>query len=289
MGPRRRLERAAAHLQAAQPQPQPQPAGSDSELSLAQSLMRSSMMGPGAGAALPTRRSPVFGTHGMVSSSQPLATDIGLRVLKAGGNAVDAAIATAAALAVATPAMTGLGGDMFMLFWDAEAKTVRSLNGSGRCASALTAERVRADLGLAPEAAAFPLDQRRHVHAITTPGAAAGWADAVEAWGSGMPLADVLAPAAALAEEGFPVSPMSALMWAEDTPTLTRWAVGGRASELLIADAEAEGGLRAPAAGEVFRNPNLARVLKELGAGGKAAFYTGKSTLPLLHGSAGSR
>ena len=104
-----------------------------------------------------------------------------------------------------------------------------------------------------------------------------------------MPLADVLAPAAALAEEGFPVSPMSALMWAEDTPTLAQWAVGGRAAELLIADPEAEGGLRAPAAGELFRNPNLARVLKELGAGGKAAFYTGKATLPLLHGSAGSR
>ena len=117
------------------------------------------------------------------------------------------------------------------------------------------------------------LKQRRHVHSITTPGAAAGWADAVEAWGSGMPLADVLAPAAALADEGFPVSPMSALMWAEDTPTLTRWAVG-HASELLIADPEAEGGLRAPAAGEVFRNPNLARVLKEPGAGGKAAFLT---------------
>lgn len=164
---------------------------------------------------------------------------------------------------------------MFMLYYDAKAKTVRSLNGSGRCATALTAARVREDLGLGPDARAFPKDLRRHVHAITVPGAAAGWADAVEAWGSGMSLSEVLAPAAKLAEDGFPVSPMSAAMWAADAPALTNWKKGGHASELLIADGAANAGLRAPFAGELFKNPNLARVLKELGAGGKKAFYSG--------------
>ena len=217
--------------------------------------------------------------------TQPLATEAGLRILQAGGNAVDAAIATAAVLGLTTPAMTGLGGDMFMLFYDAKSKTVKSINGSGRCAAGLDPDRVRADLtaqggalGVASghwgNGAVAP-DLRRHVHSVTVPGAAAGWVDSVEAWGSGMPLSQILAPAVEHASDGFPVSPISALMWSSESPALTQWTVGGHASDLLVPDAAAPGGLRAPSAGELFKNPALAETMRALGEGGKEAFYRG--------------
>lgn len=217
--------------------------------------------------------------------TQPLATGAGLRILQAGGNAVDAAIATAAVLGLTTPAMTGLGGDMFMLFYDADSKTVKSINGSGRCAAALTPEKVRADLTAQGGAAGVASghwgnaevtpDLRRHVHSVTVPGAAAGWVDSVEAWGSGMPLSQILAPAIEYASHGFPVSPISALMWSHEIPALAKWTVKGHGADLLIADKAAPGGLRAPRAGEMFKNPALAETMRALGAGGKQAFYRG--------------
>eukprot|EP01051_Picozoa_sp_SAG22_P021835 SAG22_NODE_4985_length_1115_cov_1.418307_1_plen_145_part_10 len=130
---------------------------------------------------------------------------------------------------------------MFMLFYDAETKTVKSLNGSGRCPAALTAERVRADLIAAKGEPSWLPDHRRHIHSCSVPGAAAGWCDAIASWGSGMPLSEVLAPAVSLAAEGFPVSPMSALMWAADTPALTQWKLGGHPELLLVDDAAAPG------------------------------------------------
>ena len=217
--------------------------------------------------------------------TQPLATGAGLRILQAGGNAVDAAIATAAVLGLTTPAMTGLGGDMFMLFYDAKSKTVKSINGSGRCAAALTPEKVRADLTAQGGAAGVASghwgnaevtpDLRRHVHSVTVPGAAAGWVDSVEAWGSGMPLSQILAPAIEYASHGFPVSPISALMWSHEIPALAKWTVKSHGADLLIADKAAPGGLRAPRAGEMFKNPALAETMRALGAGGKQAFYRG--------------
>ena len=141
-----------------------------------------------------SRRSPVLCTHGCAASSQPLASEIGLRVLRAGGNAADACVAMAAALNVAEPCMTGIGGDAFCLFFDAKSKSVRGLNGSGRCPAALDLAAVRA----AGQTAAA-LDAAS-VHCITTPGAAAAWVDTMERFGR-LPLADVLAPATALAEE----------------------------------------------------------------------------------------
>ena len=117
--------------------------------------------------------------HGMVASSQPLASNIGLDVLKAGGNAIDAAVAVAAALAVTEPCSTGLGGDCFLLFYDAKTRKVQALNGSGRCASAMTLE--------AAHRVAIPKKQSRpsckngktfppfHALTVTVPGAAQGW------------------------------------------------------------------------------------------------------------------
>ncbi len=165
----------------------PSPTGSEQggltgAMSLQEQLLRAAA-GPIHAGADRLRRSPVYARRGMVSSSQPLATEAGLRILRAGGNAVDAAVAVAAALAVTTPAMTGLGGDMFMLFWDTAAKEVKALNGSGRAPEALTVEAVREAMGVGAEGMAYEgtagVPDPKHVHCVTVPGACAGWCDAI--------------------------------------------------------------------------------------------------------------
>ena len=150
-----------------------------------------------------SRRSPVFATRGLVAASQPLAVAAGLEILAQGGNAADAAVATAAALNVTEPASTGLGGDCFALFYSAETGQVSALNGSGRAPAALTLERasqVALDGQLPPN----------HPYTITVPGACAGWCDLIERHGR-LSLTRILAPAIRLAEEGFPVAPLTAL------------------------------------------------------------------------------
>ena len=204
-----------------------------------------------------SRRSPVYGTHGMVASSQPLASMAGLRILQQGGNAADAAVATAAALNVTEPTSTGIGGDCFCIYYDAKSRSVRGLNGSGRAPAGLTLEYL-ADHGVNQLTV-------NTVHSVTVPGAAAGWADTIDRFGS-TPLSDVLAPATELAEEGFPVSPITARAWDRGIPQLRN---GPHSRELLI-----DG--RAPRAGEIMRNPNLARTFRELAEHGKAGFYEGR-------------
>jgi len=203
------------------------------------------------------RRSPVYATHGMVASSQPLATITGLRILQQGGNAADAAVATAAALNVTEPTSTGIGGDCFCTYYDAHTRTVKGLNGSGRAPHALTLEYLR-DHGVTQLTTNTP-------HSVTVPGAAAGWADALDRYGT-MPLSQVLAPAIELAEQGFPVSPITARAWDRGIPQLRN---GPHGNELLI-----DG--RAPRAGELMRNPNLARTFRELAEHGKPGFYEGR-------------
>lgn len=188
----------------------------------------------------------------MVASSQVDATRIGVEVLRAGGNAVDAAVATAAALNVTEPCSTGIGGDVFALFYSAKTGAVHAMNASGRSPAALTLERAR-EVG-----AAIPVD---HPYAVTVPGACAGWCDAVERWGR-WGIADVLAPAIALAEEGFEVRPWAAWQWGRGAARL-----GG--TSFLV-----EG--RAPRAGERFRNPALAETLRAVAEGGAEAFYSGR-------------
>jgi gamma-glutamyltranspeptidase/glutathione hydrolase len=224
-----------------------------------------------------SRRSPVMGTNGMVACSQPLAAEIGLRTLKSGGNAVDAAIAIAAALNVTEPCSTGLGGDCFILYYDSNLKTVQAMNGSGRAPQSLNAAKIRADC---PECGdKIPTV---HAHSVTVPGAAAGWADAVAKWGK-LPLADVLEPAAKLAEEGFPVHPICQYWWKKAETLLQRNANPG----LLIPDSNKTpggdsslpgAGFRAPGVGEIFQNTSLASVLRELGTKGKnEGFYQGRA------------
>ncbi|OQR89996.1 gamma-glutamyltranspeptidase [Achlya hypogyna] len=200
----------------------------------------------------------VYGTHGMVATNQPLASEIGYRILRQGGNAVDAAIAIAAALNVTEPCSTGIGGDCFLLYYNAETRQVAGLNGSGRCPKELTLERAKQDL---PNETSIPLG---HVHSITVPGTVAGWVDAVKAWGT-MSMQDILQPAIDLAREGFPVAPVTAYLWDKAAFQLTRWP---HPEDLLI-----DG--RAPRTGEIFKNPNLAASLEAIGLLGKAGFYEG--------------
>lgn len=206
-----------------------------------------------------SRRSTIYGKGGMVATSQPLATAAGLAILAKGGNAADAAVAAAAALNVTEPTSTGLGGDMFALFYDAQARQVTALNGSGRAPAALTLERLRRE-GL--EAGLPPF----HPHTVTVPGACAGWCDLVEQHGT-LSMAEILDPAVRLAEEGFPVAPLTAYFWQRGAERQLKIAPNGH--ELTIAG-------RGPRAGETFRNPGLARTLRAIAQGGKAAFYQGQ-------------
>lgn len=154
-------------------------------------------------------------TQGMVACTQPLAAQAGQRILGDGGNAADAAVAVAAALNMTEPSSTGIGGDMFCLFYNAKTKKVHALNGSGRASVNTSLERMRQDLGLKPgQSGKIPMTS---VHSVTTPGAAAGWVDTVKRFGSGrLSLEQILAPAIELGERGFPVSELASTfvsMW----------------------------------------------------------------------------
>jgi gamma-glutamyltranspeptidase/glutathione hydrolase len=206
-----------------------------------------------------SRRSPVIGRGGIVSTSQPLATAAGLEILSKGGNAADAAVAAGAALNVTEPTSTGIGGDMFALFFESRSGKVSALNGSGRAPIRLTLERLSRE-GLLSDA--LP---PYHAHTVTVPGACAGWMDLLERHGR-LGRAEVLAPAIRLAEDGFPVAPLTSFFWQRGAERQLATAPNGR--ELTI-----EG--RGPNPGEIFRNPGLARTLRAVAEGGKQAFYEG--------------
>ena len=146
----------------------------------------------------------------MVACSQPLAARAGQQILSDGGNAADAAVAVAAALNMTEPSSTGIGGDMFCLFYNAETKKVSAMNGSGRSAAGGSLEQVQHDLGSESRTPGAKIPTAS-VHAVTVPGAAAGWVDTVEKFGSGkLSLEQILTPAIKLGEEGFPVSELAA-------------------------------------------------------------------------------
>lgn len=206
-----------------------------------------------------SRRSPVYGRNGIVATSQPLATAAGLEILAKGGNAADAAVAAGAALNVTEPTSTGIGGDMFALYFSADTKQVTALNGSGRAPAALTLDRLKKD-GFSSELPPF------HAHTVTVPGACAGWFDLIETHGS-RSMSEILAPAIRLAGEGFPVSPLTSYYWQRGVERQLRSSLNG--SELTI-----DG--RGPNPGEIFRNPNLAKTFEKVASGGRSAFYEGE-------------
>lgn len=205
------------------------------------------------------RRSPVAGKNGMVAASQPLAVAAGLHILRLGGNAADAAVATAAALNVTEPTSTGIGGDCFALFYQASTKHVYAINGSGRSPRNLTLQIVH-HAGFSEVMPPF------HPFTITVPGAAAGWADLVKRFGN-LALTQTLTPAIELAEQGFPVAPITAYFWQRGVERQLSKATNGQ--ELTI-----DG--KAPRPGEIFTNPGLARTFKLLAEGGAEAFYQGE-------------
>lgn len=170
------------------------------------------------------------------------------------------------------PCSTGIGGDMFCLFYNATTKTVHALNGSGRSGANCTLAHLLADLGSTTPPTKIPMSS---VHAVTVPGAAAGWADTIAKHGSGtLSLAQILAPAIALGEDGFPVSELTAHAWALAEGSIR--AASPNFAEMLKADPKGDGGCRAPRAGEIMRNANLARTFRALGEQGKEGFYRGR-------------
>lgn len=202
-------------------------------------------------------RSAVIAQHGIVATSQPLASQVGLDVLKAGGNAIDAAIAANAMLGVVEPMSCGIGGDLFAIYWDAKTQQLYGLNASGRSPYALDLEVFRS-LGLKQIPDHGPLSW-------SVPGCVDGWVELRNRFGT-KPLAELLAPAIRYAEEGFPVSEIIAGHWAGTEAAFKEWP--DSAATWLI-----DG--RRPRVGELFRNPNLAATYRLIAAQGRDAFYRG--------------
>ena len=202
-------------------------------------------------------RSEVLAREAMVATSQPLATQAGLEIIRLGGNAVDAAIAANAVLTLVEPTGSGLGGDLFAIVWDPATQVLHGLNGSGRSPRNLTLEELH-DRGLERMPAYGPLP-------VTVPGCVDGWFALHERFGR-LPMAQVLAPAIRYARDGFPVTELIAHYW--ELNARSRRDQPGFADTFLPGD-------RAPRKGEIFRNPGLARTLKAVADGGRDAFYEG--------------
>jgi len=187
----------------------------------------------------------------MVASADALATQAGLATLTAGGNAVDAAIATNAAIAAVAPHLCGMGGDLFALIHDGS--TVHALNSSGRAGSGASAEAVRADGHIA-------MPFRHDIRTVTIPGCVDGWIALHDRFGT-LPLATLLAPAIALAEDGFPASPLL-------VGSISRLDPQGRENLRELCS-------QAQRPGDRVRRPGVAAALRAVAAGGREAFYEG--------------
>ena len=207
-------------------------------------------------------RSEVHAPHAMAATSHPLATQVALDVMKAGGSAVDAAIAANAALGLMEPTGNGIGGDLFAIVWDPKTGKLHGYNGSGRSPMSLSAAEFERR-GLADIPAHGPLP-------VTVPGAVDGWF-ALHARFGRLPMADNLAPAIRYAREGHPVHETIAYYWARSVPRLSKWP--GFSEQFTVADAD--GTRRAPRNGETWKNPHLADTLQAIAEGGRDAFYKG--------------
>lgn len=203
-------------------------------------------------------RSEVHAPRAMAATSQPLATQVALEVMRAGGSAMDGAIAANAALGLMEPTGCGIGGDLFAIVWDPKSRRLHGYNGSGRAPAGLTIELVRSrGLDAIPSHGPLP---------VTVPGCVDGWFALHERFGR-LPMRDVLAPAIAYARDGFPLSPVIAGAWGGSARLFANYP--GFNEQFTI-------GGRAPRAGEIWRNPNLARTYSRLGEEGRSAFYGGE-------------
>tara|TARA_B100001123_G_scaffold286346_1_gene319167 strand:- start:936 stop:2465 length:1530 start_codon:yes stop_codon:yes gene_type:complete len=194
----------------------------------------------------------------MVAASHPLAAQVGIDILKAGGNAVDAAVAVNAVLGLVEPHMNGVGGDLFAILWDAESEQLHGLNATGR----------------APYEISRQVFERQNLERVpgtgpltwTVPGAVDGWDQLLKRFGT-MSFAEVLAPAIAYGRDGFPVSEIIQGQWAASEATLAEWPTS--AATYLPNG-------RPPEVGEVFKNPGLVRTYEAIAKGGRDAFYQGE-------------
>ena len=210
-------------------------------------------------------RSPVYAANGMAATAQPLASQIAIDILKAGGSAVDAAIAANAALGLMEPTGNGIGGDLFAIIWDPKTQRLHGLNASGRSPKSRNLEQLRQQLGGAtriPPVGHLP---------VTVPGTVDGWFQLHQRFGS-LPMQSVLAPAIRYAKGGFPVSPVIAYYFQRAEAAFNR-----RIAMIDEFDNARHTYFqpRAPKAGEVFRNPDLGKTYAIIAQEGKDAFYQG--------------
>lgn len=203
-------------------------------------------------------RSEVIARNAMAATSQPLATQVALDVLKKGGSAVDAAIAANATLGLMEPTGNGIGGDLFAIVWINKEQKLYGLNASGRSPKSLTLEKLKQELeGASKIPALGPLP-------VSVPGCVDGWFELHKKFGV-LPMKEVLQPAIGYARDGFPVSELIAYYW-QRSAGLKRYP--GFADTFLV-----DG--RAPSKGEIFKNPKLADTLEQISTGGRDAFYKG--------------
>ncbi len=208
-------------------------------------------------------RSETVALNGMVATSHPLAAQVGLDVLKRGGNAVDAAIATSAAMGLMEPVMCGIGGDLYAVVWDAKTQKLYGLNASGRAPLRATREWFKQH--------GYDHIPERGPLSWSVPGCVDGWDQLRQRFGT-MSFQELLAPSIRYAEAGVPVPEVIAGYWKVSEPLLAKDP--GLSETFLVPDGA--GGRRAPRAGEVFKNPHLARSYRLIADGGRDAFYRGE-------------
>ncbi len=209
-------------------------------------------------------RSVVRTPFGIVAASQPLAARAGVAILERGGNAIDAAIAANSTIGLMEPTGNGIGGDLFVIYYEAKSGKTYGLNSSGWAPSGLSAQVLKSK-----GETKMP---QRGIHSVTVPGVVAGW-DALRTRFGTKPFSELLAPAIYYAENGFPLSEVTAGNWAGGVTMLSQHP--NSAKTYLING-------RAPKAGEVFKNPDLARSLRLIGDEGRDAYYKGPIAKAIL-------
>jgi gamma-glutamyltranspeptidase / glutathione hydrolase len=210
-------------------------------------------------------RSEVLARHGMVCTSVPAATQVGVDILKRGGSAVDAAIAANATLGLMEPVSSGVGGDLFAIVYSAKENKLYGINGSGRSPSGLSYDQMKAELDKL-KSKTIP---RRGMLPISVPGCVDAWSELHKKFGK-LKLSDDLAPAAKYADEGFPVTELIAFYW-HFGPELYKNLPGAFFETYTL-----DGKDRTPAKGDIFKNPALAKTLRLIGEKGRDVFYKGE-------------
>jgi len=212
-------------------------------------------------------RSMVISRHGIVATSQTLASQVGAQVLARGGSAIDAAVAANAALGVVEPMSNGIGGDLFAIYWDARTGRLTGINASGWTPRSLTRDFLQQK--------GFATMPQQGIHSVTVPGCVEGWEKLHKRFGR-LPWAELFEPAIYYASQGFPVTEIISGHWRDN---LAKLSADAYARRLFLLDRSP------PGPGEIFRNPDLARALKLIAAEGATAFYRGAIAKAILNTS----